>query len=442
MKKLFSLFFATLYSFCLFGYSILMCPQSVTFSTQAEVNDFPIQYPDCIDIEGDVIINGSDINDLSPLSNLETIGGDLEIGQNNVYTNEQLTNLSGLENLITIGEDLRLFYNMVLSDISALSNLQFIGDAIMIEDNPTLSSIAALGNIIEIGELCLRLTPLITTLTELISLSVIRDEIDIDESNLSNLAGLENITSLNEDLNLSNNESLVSLEGLENLVKVAKEFTIKGNDMLIDLTGVESLDSVGTCRIQNNSLLETLHGLNHLSYIGGDSYLSGYTYIAGNDILTCISALNPATLATGQLSIVYNPQLSFCASEFTCEFIANSDETIFVEGNAPGCNNETEIQSDCDNQVEDPCFTVGIETKIDNPFKLTLSPNPSYGQFSLKTNNNSLKQLSVSNPAGIVLFERSFLQDTNFDLSDFPSGIYYITVSNEVGITTLSVVKF
>ena len=66
----------------------------IMLSSQDEINDFATDYPGCTSILGSLSISGSDINDLSPLSVLTSIGGSLEI-----YGNINLYNITGLNNL-------------------------------------------------------------------------------------------------------------------------------------------------------------------------------------------------------------------------------------------------------------------------------------------------------------------------------------------------------
>jgi len=63
----------TLCQFTVLSQSCL--PDGITFSTQAEIDDFQTNYPGCTEIEGDVIINGSNITNLNGLSVVTSIGG-------------------------------------------------------------------------------------------------------------------------------------------------------------------------------------------------------------------------------------------------------------------------------------------------------------------------------------------------------------------------------
>jgi len=117
-------------------------PNGATFSTQAEIDNFPIYHPFCIEIGGDVVINGNDITNLDSLISLKSIDGDLEI-----HTNEVLENLSGLDSLGSINGNFKVYLNDILTDFTGLENLGTIGDKLVVAYNPLLTSLTGLDNI-------------------------------------------------------------------------------------------------------------------------------------------------------------------------------------------------------------------------------------------------------------------------------------------------------
>lgn len=85
------------------------------FTTQAQVDAWDA----CLTIiDGNMTITGGNINDLTPLSGITSITGNLT-----VYYNGALTNLSGLEYLNEVGGSLTIYYNFALSDCCAISGL-------------------------------------------------------------------------------------------------------------------------------------------------------------------------------------------------------------------------------------------------------------------------------------------------------------------------------
>src|SRR5690606_6980487 len=81
---------------------------NVVFNTQAQIDAFTGTYISCtnITIDGHLTISGSDITDLSGLSNITEITEELWIG-----SNAQLANLDGLDNLQNIRGYLLIYNN-------------------------------------------------------------------------------------------------------------------------------------------------------------------------------------------------------------------------------------------------------------------------------------------------------------------------------------------
>jgi len=63
MKKLLLTLLITFLSLVLLSQGCL--PEGITFTTQAQIDSFPINYPGCTEIEGDVGIVGDDIYNLN-----------------------------------------------------------------------------------------------------------------------------------------------------------------------------------------------------------------------------------------------------------------------------------------------------------------------------------------------------------------------------------------
>ncbi len=81
MKKLSFIIFVLI--FCQITVLSQSClPDGITFSTQAEIDSFQNNYPNCTEVDGDITIGeyGSDITNLNGLNVLTAIGGNLKIG--------------------------------------------------------------------------------------------------------------------------------------------------------------------------------------------------------------------------------------------------------------------------------------------------------------------------------------------------------------------------
>jgi hypothetical protein len=215
--------------------SFAQCPATgITLSTQAQVDDFEVQYPGCTTINGDVIITGSNITSLNALSGVTTITGALE-----VRNNPSLTSLNGLHNLTSIGTDLILRSNPVLNNISSLSGITTVGGELTVRTCNALTTVNGLQNITSVG----------------LGL-IIRDN-----ANLLNVDGLAGVTFVGEILEVVQNPVLISVAGLANVANVVGgdegALVIEGNDALTNLTGLGNAGTTfnGDVTIATNTVL-------------------------------------------------------------------------------------------------------------------------------------------------------------------------------------------
>jgi hypothetical protein len=156
-----------------------ICPDGdLQLSSQSEVDQFATDYAGCTEISGHLEIAGDDITDLSSLSSLVTVGGDLLIEDNNT-----LTSLTGLHNITSVGADLDIVNNESLTNLSGLDKVTEIGGDLTIEDNPVLTSLTGLENVTTIGEdLDIIGNDLLTSLAELSSLNSIGQQLTIEDN--------------------------------------------------------------------------------------------------------------------------------------------------------------------------------------------------------------------------------------------------------------------
>ncbi len=140
----------------------------------------------------------------------------------------------------------------------------------------------------------------ITNLLGLENITSIGGEFRIQNNdNLTSLSGLENLISIDDDLWIQNNNNLVNLSGLENIITIGGELVIQSNDNLINLSGLENLISIdgGSLVIINNGNLISLSGLDNLNRIRGS------LFIHNNSNLVNLSGLNNLSIIDVDLTI-------------------------------------------------------------------------------------------------------------------------------------------
>lgn len=357
-------------------------PEGIVFTSQAQITNFPINYPACTEIEGSVEIQGNDIVTLSGLNNISSIGGDLLI-----FYNPSLTSLSGLDDLSFVGGNL------------SIGDRNFSGQPW----NPVLSSIVALSNLTTVG-----------------------GDLEIYNNNsLSSLNGLTSLNSVGGALIIGGNNQLSNLAGLGNLESVGGSVLIDVNNILFNLSGLDHLSTIGgSLGIYHNSMLENLSGLQGLQLIGGN------LWIERNDVLTSLYSLrNLAASSIKDVIIFNNESLASCEVKSLCEYLESPNGMVQISDNASGCNSQAEVELDCED--------LGVKELSELTIKIY--PNPCldllYVEYSIPYTLYFLLELYSIDGVRIARLEEERLasgpQKISVDVSDLPAGMYVVEVTVE-----------
>ena len=306
----------------------------VTFSSQAEIDLFPILNPGC-KIVGGITINGSGITNLDSLISIEKINGGLKV------FSSSLTNFEGLNNLDTINGPLTIQGGQSIVNCQGLESVKKIG-------TPSSSSSISSNGLVNFSGLD--------------SVTIIEGSVNISDcQNLTSMQGLGSVTSIG-DLNIYDCFNLTSLQGLNSLQIV--DFLSIFNLAVSDLDGLESLQTVSTFDLSDLLSLTNINGLSNLTsvdffYINDCVSLtsldglenlntvSGNFAIRRNDVLSDISAIENADLKDlSILSIYDNPMLEVCNQLSICQYLSDDGNTN-IYNNSLGCNGILEIQYDC-----------------------------------------------------------------------------------------------
>ena len=403
------------------GFAQECLPGTTEFTSQSQIDSFPILYPECTRIVGKVIIMEAEddsITDLSPFLQVTSIGERLEI-----IKNPKLESLHGLENLDTIDNDLFIAFNLKLTDLHGLNHLRGVGGNIGISFNNILSSLDGINQLNTIGKnLTLFSNKKLESLDALGSLHSIGQGLQIERcDNLIHLNGLEALKFLGSTLSISHNAKLTSPSGLDSLTGIPGPVSIVDNPALTSLTGMDQLDSIGSSlridrnsslsdlsglnnlkkigtylQIQNDSMLTSLNGLDNLTSIGGNllidfnplltdlSALSGLTTLNGNilDITENISLttlwglenIDPASIS--KLNLRSSENLSYCELPNICSYLDDPTNPAELFLNADNCTSRKKI--------EDACALVDVNVPDPGP-DWTLFPNPVLDVLTVQT---------------------------------------------------------
>jgi len=279
------------------GFSQFCLPNGIIFSRQSQLDSFPLSYPGCILIEGDLHIEGDDIVNINGLYPIVAIKGNLLITYN-----QNLDNLEGLHSLRTIEGSLSIIQNSKLKSLNGLTSLESVKQDFLIHDNDGL--------------------------------------IDLSGANKFHIA--------KGDLLISQNDNLVHPVGLK-VDSILATLYLDENAIMQDLNGLDSLTYIGgDLLIQNNASLTDLSGIHSLLYVGD------HLELVNNAALENIDAFDHSLNTPWELLIIENcPQLSDCAVMSICNHLA-ADGNSIITSNASGCNSFDEVLVGCTVDLKDP----------------------------------------------------------------------------------------
>jgi hypothetical protein len=385
------------------GTSQSCLPQGITFTTQAQIDNFPANFPNCTHVEGAVTINGVDITNLNGLSSVVSIGGALEIIDNN-----NLTSLAGLNSISSIGGDLFIYENHALVNLEGLYAVSSIGHSLLISRNEALINLTGLGPI-----------------------QFINYDVDISENtSLTSIAGLDSVTAIGEGLSIWRNPNLSSLTGLGSLTSIGGSFEIFECPVLANLNELQNITAIGgAVSLYSNNNLTSLSGLINLTSIGWE------LLVLWNYNLVSLSGLdNIEAGSIHGLKIFNNSHLPDCAVNSVCNYLASPAGVVEIHDNATGCNNPAEIESACAAISTDEVAGAAIFSGY---------PNPASSQVIIVTSVGSTKgQLSIINLHGKELITREVTgSKTRLDISHLGNGVYFIRLTCDETVMVRKLVK-
>lgn len=264
-------------------------------------------------------------------------------------------------------------------------------------------------------------------------------DVNISGSSITNLNGLEVLTTFWNDLTIESCNNLHDLDGLDNVMFVVGNLTIKKNNLLESLSGLEKLNFVGnSLNIEYTTSLESISSLHDLTYIGGNldfkfnyvltdfkgldnlQFVGGIIHVFFNQSLTSLHGIDNIDAASvNSLSIYNNSSLSSCAVQSICDYLVSAAGTIDIYNNAAGCNSQAE--------VETACMTVSAGD-VNSLDLITIYPNPAYDHiYVIPYDGVSVIELNIYNQLGQKVYSK-FEPAGMIDISNLDPGIYFTQV--------------
>lgn len=277
--------------------------QTIILESQESVDNFD---PNLQLITGDLLIQSGVLSDpivdLSPLSNLEEIGGNLVVvgnalledisqfssltrigGNLNVQGNSKLLYIEGFESLSSINGDIVFNNNPISTYVSGFVKLQAVGGNISIVSNPELLFINGLENLENLGgDLNIWQQPKLTAVNAFTKLDQIGNSLRIEfNTQLSSLVGLANLTTIGGDFTLIGNLTFTDTSPFFALITIGGNWNITNNAALPHLDGFTNVEVVGgECRITDNESLSDCCAIKPL--LATENAIAGDQIIANN----------------------------------------------------------------------------------------------------------------------------------------------------------------
>lgn len=316
-------------------------PYDGVFDTQEKINTLNTVYASCKTIMGDVCIGNcggenaaSDIIDLGPTLNLDTILGNLVI-----QNNPQLISTGALEKMKDIQGNIHVENNSTLESIGLGPNIGLINGSYTVKNNPKLARIEHLRFKYAIkGDLTIENNQSLSFLPDLREVRFIDGNLNIlDNENLSGSITSENLKIITGDIVVKNNPKLGSAVDNEHDHFVCWGDVVQDGNLR---NGAIGLDSIYGSLVVRDAVLE--YSVQKPKYVGRDYIVNGpnaIVYSLPRTIRGSVTIENSANkllsmdsiFIGGDINIVNNQELRAIKVESPIEF--NSEKTVSINSN-------------------------------------------------------------------------------------------------------------
>ncbi|WP_461443596.1 T9SS type B sorting domain-containing protein [Maribacter sp.] len=336
MKKIIIL----LFTFNCTSFVFSQCPPSgnINLYNQNDVVEFINKYGTCEIIDGNLNI-GSDVTDLSGLTaikrvegdlilsysdnpsvdnfaNLEYVGGDFEIDQchniaviqgidklhtvNGNFTISQnynnLKEINGFSSLRHVEGSFQIARNHALTSFSEFENLTNIGGRMIFGDNSSITALNGFNSLVKIGTV--------------LDTQYFNGNLDIEDNrSLEEINGFNSLVEIVRNIEILRNNGLKKIIGFTNLEKITSILQLDRNPFLTEIPSFDTLTTLGSGLEISQSGLTSITGFNNLEIVG-DLYPSwGNIYIRQNNNLETINGFAKLNKLEGEISVTGHTKL-------------------------------------------------------------------------------------------------------------------------------------
>jgi len=431
------------------------CPDTaIILSSQAEVDAFVIDYPNCTELTVDLEVNStsSNISSLQGLRNLTSVTSIL------IKDNPGLTNLSGIENLEIATGTVSIDSNLNLTDVSALNKLSSV-NSLIISNSPMIllenafpnlnncfflmfendqniplavdgfDSLLTLFGLSYEGNVIVRPIPnlesaIILTLRNIPELTSIKSNEVTSVGNISNIDFVE--------LDSFNTESIQEYDNIQNFrfrsvnVVQLEDLTLRDSAYGLEFRNCNKINNLD---LISESKLNYL-GFNEIDFLTEIPQLNQTTEeiginIISNPNLISLDGLSKVKKIVGLTLIRENAKLNSCAVRAVCERLVENPRDIFIDSNDERCNSKEEVESACEtvSTIADKYIT-----------NIIVFPNPATHTIFIENMSATTQtEYHIFNPSGqsILKIDHS-VSKQGIDISSLTPGIYWLVSTDQM----------
>lgn len=234
MKQLITSIFLFLFIGTTTSYACL--PGGITFTTQAQIDNFTTNYPGCTHIEGNVTISGAGITNLNGLNGITTIDGYLWINSCPALTT--VDGLNALTTVLWVG----FSNNASLTSVSGLNGMTYLPQGVGFNSNNALTSISGFNGLTSVGlNVVIAYDQYLVSITGFSSLTTIDGYLILGGGSLTDISGFSALTLVGPSIH--NSYVYIRFSGLSDISPLANVST--------PFWRIEGNPNLSNCAIQN-----------------------------------------------------------------------------------------------------------------------------------------------------------------------------------------------
>jgi len=223
-------------------------PGDVILETQDQIDNFVATYPACTRLNGSLLVINIEVTDLSFLSNIISISGDLSI-------DNTLADKISLNELTKVDGDFNIFGNFDLLYVR-VPNISSIGGGLNMEGMSNANTLTGFDKIPSLKFFRFVDNGNIETLPAFSNLQVIKEDIIIlANPTLKEILGFQSLTCVN-NIFITSNPDLKIIDSFSSITKLHGEsggLQITENHILESISGFQSLENTKNIIFNNNA---------------------------------------------------------------------------------------------------------------------------------------------------------------------------------------------